>query len=161
MSAQSKKGRRRTPAHVRSWDLLPTRINGRKGWRLRQRSFGRRSSSRQSDMADVAQVAGWRADVILPVLVDSVRRSGHEPSSISARERPFNLSETDGYRLALAFRLSRRSDSPRQVERMVRAVRQFEEEEAYLWYSYLLRAGRNGAEAKLAMALASLGEAIG
>jgi hypothetical protein len=112
-------------------------------------------------MTEVARVAGWRAELILPALVDSVQRSGHEPVSIAMRERPYPLHEIEGYRLALAFRLSKRTDSPKQVERIVRAVRQFEEEEAYLWYSYLLRTDRNGGEAKLAMSLASLGEVIG
>jgi len=111
-------------------------------------------------MEEVARVAGWRAEILLPLLVDAIRRAGHPPSSIAGRQRPYALSEEDGYRLALAFRLSKRTESPRQVERLVRALRGFEGEEAYLWYSYLLRADRNGAEARLMQSLALIGEAL-
>lgn len=158
--AGSKGGRKKIP-HVISWDLIPIRVGGRKGWRLLQKPFGRRASSRKEADAEAIQLTGWRADVVLPILVDGVRSSGEEPATISSHARVYRLSEADGYRLALAFWLSKRTDSVRQVERMVRALRQFEEEEAYLWYSYMLRAGRNGGEARLATALANLGEAIG
>ena len=145
----------------RNWNLAPISVAGRKGWRLGQRSESIQSKAHEKGPREFTQVVGWKADILLPVVVDCVSRSGHKPSAIACRKQPFHIPETEGYRLAIAFKLSKRTDSSRQVERISRAVRLFEEEEAYLWYSYLLRAGRYGNETKLASALANLGEVVG
>jgi hypothetical protein len=156
------KGRKRrgvkTP--LRQWDVSPVRVSGRPGWRLRRKALESYMEPGRGPMVDVATVAGWRADVALPLLADGIERNGHRPSTIANRRNPYLIREEEGYRLALAFRLLRRTDSVRQAQRIVRAARGMEAEEAYLWYSYLIRASQNGGEGKLSHALALLGDTV-
>jgi hypothetical protein len=151
-------GRKAKRKAAKTWDVGPLRVRGGPAWRLRRaRDPDERAKPRKET---VSVLGGWRADYVLPLIVDVVRRQGYEAESISSRVRPYPLTEEEGYRLALAFRLVRRSKSARRVEAMVNAIRGFESEEAYLWYSYLSRAAVNGRASKLAAALANLGETL-
>ena len=161
MTENNRKKRKASVPRSRIWNLAPVSIAGRKGWKLGQKGDELHQKKRAGKTREFAQVVGWRAEMLLPVVVDCVSRSGHRPSTISERKQPFHILEAEGYRLAIAFKLSKKTDSSRQVERISRAIRLFEEEEAYLWYSYLLRAGRYGNESRLASALANLGEVVG
>jgi len=160
LSSRRIKKARKVSHHAEVWEVAPIRIQSASGWSLCQRAPTGRSAVDEKPK-ELARITGWRSDIALSLLVDCVRRAGYDPESIAARVRPYLLPEIEAYRLALAFRLCRRTDSPRQAERIIRALRKFEDDEAYLWYSYLLRAGRNGGESKLAMSLANLGEVIG
>jgi len=46
------------------------------------------------------------------------------------------------------------------MESILEAIRSFEAEESYLWYSYLALAKMNGKEGRLAVSMAHLGEAM-
>ncbi len=142
----------------KTWDIGPVRVRGALGWRLRRNSDHRSGAKRTKIV--VSALKGWRSDFVLPLIVDVIRRQEYEADSISTRVRPYPLPEEEGYRLALAMRLVSKTKSSRRVEAMVSAIRGFEPEEAYLWYSYLSRAAGNGRESRLAAALAGLGEAL-
>lgn len=142
---------------AKTWDVCPVRTRGGPAWRLR-RSTDMRGKGAGKEV--VSTIGGWRADCLLPLIVDVVRRQGHKAEGISKRVRPYPLPEEEGYRLALAFKAVRSTKSMKKAEAIVEAARGFEHEEAYLWYSYLSRATGNGKEAKLAAALGSLGEAL-
>lgn len=142
----------------KTWDIGPIKVRGALGWRLRRDSDTRSNAKKRKIV--VSTLRGWRSDYVLPLIVDVIRRQGYDAKSLSARVRPYLLTEEEGYRLALALRLVKRTKSLRRVEGLVSAIRGFEPEEAYLWYSYLARAVGNGKETRLTAALAGLGEAL-
>lgn len=146
---------------LRQWDVRPVRFRGKPGWCLRRKALQAYLNPGPGPMVEIARVTGWRADVATPLLVDALERNGHRGATLAARRNPYLLTEEEGYRLALAFGLLNHTDSVRQAQRIVRAARSFEAEEAYLWYSYLVRAGQHRKEGQLAHALALLGEVVG
>jgi len=94
------------------------------------------------------------------LLVDVAARIGIKPSKLGRMDRPIMVPVEEAYRLALAFRLARRTRSMARVEAIVEAVRGFRAEETYLWYSYLQEASMNGKETRLAGSMAQLGQAV-
>lgn len=155
-----KKPARRIRRRLQQWDVGPVRLGGYRGWRLRRKPIPSNKHPKASSMVNVATIASWRADAVIPLLVDVIEQEGYKGSSLDTRKRPYPLSEEKAYRLALAFTLMKHTDSVRQGQRIVRAARGMEPEEAYLWYSYLVRAGQNGKGGRLAQALALLGEVV-
>ena len=157
---KGKKGRRKARSRKTdgTWDVGPLRVRGNTGWRLRRTPRSPKNSSNRREV--VSRVLGWKSDVLLPLLVETVQREGYKASSMSERKRPYLISEEEGYRLALGFELVRKTKSLKRAESMVDALRGFEVEEAYLWYAYFSRASSNGKESRLASSLAYLGEAL-
>lgn len=124
------------------------------GW-----SISRPKNNGGAMMERVAMVFGRRADFVLPLLIDVVKRQGQEAKEIK-KKGPISIPEEEGYRVALAFHLMKYTESSKRMGSMLEAIRSFQAEEAYLWYSYLTLAQMNGKEGRLAVSLAHLGEAM-
>lgn len=138
-------------------------MGGRVGWILErpaETGSGEKSPDPTSRMVRAAHVAGWRSEFVLPLIVDVARRIGVKPDRLGRMSKPMLVPVEEAYRLALAFRLSRRTRSLARVEAIVEVVRGFRAEETYLWYSYLQEAKMNGKETRLAGSMALLGQAV-
>jgi|ADurb_Met_02_Slu_FD_contig_21_476189_length_826_multi_4_in_0_out_0_2 hypothetical protein len=136
-----------------SWRFERTRRYGSSGWVLS------RPKDDEGSMENAAMIFGKRADFVLPLLIDVMRRQGADAKVIK-KKGPLEIPEEEGYRLALAFELLRFTDSSARMESILEAIRSFEAEESYLWYSYLALAKMNGKEGRLAVSMAHLGEAM-
>lgn len=136
-----------------SWRLERTRMYGSTGWALS------RPKDDEGGLETAATIFGKRADFVLPLLIDVVRRQGADAKEIK-KKGPLDIPEEEGYRLALAFDLLRFTDSSARMESILEAIRSFEAEESYLWYSYLTLAKINRKKNKLAQSISFLGEVI-
>ena len=136
-----------------SWRFERTRRYGSSGWVLS------RPKDDEGSMENAAMIFGKRADFVLPLLIDVMRRQGADAKVIK-KKGPLEIPEEEGYRLALAFELLRFTDSSARMESILEAIRSFEAEESYLWYSYLALAKMNGKGSRIALSVAFLGDAV-
>jgi hypothetical protein len=146
------------------WQVSRGSIRGWPGWILEKPTElkGEQGAYRNNEapMVQTAYIVGWRSDHVLPLIVDIARRLRIKPETLSTRRRPIEVPIEEAYRLLLAFELVKRTRSIRRVEGIIEAIRGFQAEETYLWYSYLHEAKTNGKETSLTGSLALLGSAI-
>lgn len=84
----------------------------------------------------VARADEKHTRAVLPAVMDAVKASGHQRSTLSQqRKAPIVLSEEAGVRLALVLLATDRVSKARRIDNMLGSVNNMAVEEAYYWYA--------------------------
>lgn len=134
---------------IRGFQLLVTPSDGAYGVALEE------TNGRPENTVLVARADAKHVRAVLPAVMDAVRASGHQRTTLSGqRKAPIVLNEEAGVRLALVLLATDRVSKPRRIDNMLGGVNNMAVEEAYYWYSKCMGADAGRVRKALRMFLA-------
>lgn len=138
-----------TDHKIRGFRLLVTPAEGSYGLVLEE------TNGRPEHTVLVARADSKLVRAVLPAVMDAVKSSGHQRTTLSAqRKEPVVLNEEAGVRLALVLLATDRVSKPRRIDNMLGGVNNMAVEEAYYWYSKCMGADAGQVRKALRMFLA-------
>lgn len=134
---------------IRGFHLLVNATPGAYGVALEE------TNGRPEHTLLVARADEKHTRAVLPAVMDAVKASGHQRSTLSPqRKAPIVLSEEAGVRLALVLLATDRVSKARRIDNMLGGVNNMAVEEAYYWYSKCMGADAGRVRKALRMFLA-------
>jgi len=119
-----------TDDKIRGFRLLVTPTAGTYGIALEE------TNGRPEHTVLVARADSKHVRAVLPAVMDAVKSSGHQRTTLSAqRKEPVVLNEEAGVLLALVLLATDRVSKPRRIDNMLGSVNDMAVEEAYYWYA--------------------------